>query len=392
VGRIGKAGGRTPMMHDSRKSDGPIVPVKPSNKAEPSAAERVEGRGPAEGNMDEQNAPRAQNRIEGARSALDRVRQRARQDRKARFTTLFHHITVDRLRDAYLKLQKRAAPGVDGVTWEQYGENLEANLLDLHARLHRGAYRARPSRRVYIPKADGRQRPLGIASLEDKLVQRAVVEVLNAIYEVDFLGFSYGFRPQRSPHTALDALAVGILRKKVNWLLDADIRGFFDAIDHGWLVKFIEHRIAGDGSPPPACCIPGLTSASTFGPEARAQCGSSARWDPCGGRPEPDGAKGRPYRDQRSCIAALVSAPVEIARISRSSGSKRASKRSMRASTTPDSVRSLWVQVGLGAVGAVPRSPHLRASAGSEESSGGPAPGAPEPDEGWAIARFRAFS
>lgn len=232
------------MMHDSRKSDGPIVPAKPSNKAEPSAAERVEGRGPAEGNMDEQNAPRAQNRIEGARSALDRVRQRARQDRKAKFTTLFHHITIDRLRDAYLKLQKRAAPGVDGVTWEQYGENLEANLLDLHARLHRGAYRARPSRRVYIPKADGRQRPLGIASLEDKLVQRAVVEVLNAIYEVDFLGFSYGFRPQRSPHTALDALAVGILRKKVNWLLDADIRGFFDAIDHGWLVKFIEHRIA----------------------------------------------------------------------------------------------------------------------------------------------------
>ena len=232
------------MMHDSRKSDGPIVPAKPPNKAEPSVAEGVEGRGPAKGNTVGQNAPRTQSRIEGARSALDGVRQRARQDRKAKFTTLFHHITVDRLRGAYLLLCKRAAPGVDGVTWEQYGENLEANLLDLHERLHRGAYRARPSRRVYIPKADGRQRPLGIASLEDKLVQRAVVEVLNAIYEVDFLGFSYGFRPQRSPHTALDALAVGILRKKVNWLLDADIRGFFDAIDHGWLVKFIEHRIA----------------------------------------------------------------------------------------------------------------------------------------------------
>jgi RNA-directed DNA polymerase len=232
------------MMHDSRKSDRPIVPTKPSNKADPSAAEGVEGRGLAKGNTDEQNAPRTQCRTEGAPSALDRVRQRAQQDRKAKFTALFHHLTVDRLRDAYLKLQKRAAPGVDGVTWEQYGVNLEANLLDLHARLHRGAYRARPSRRVYIPKTDGRQRPLGIASLEDKLVQRAVVEVLNAIYEVDFLGFSYGFRPQRGPHDALDALAVGILRKKVNWLIDADIRGYFDAIDHGWLVKFIEHRIA----------------------------------------------------------------------------------------------------------------------------------------------------
>ena len=232
------------MMHDSRKSDGSVVPAKPSNNAEPSAAERVEGRDSAKGNMDEQNACRTQSRIEDARSALDRVRQKARQDRHAKFTALFHHITIDRLRDAYLKLQKRAAPGVDGVTWEQYGDKLEDNLLDLHARLHRGAYRARPSRRVYIPKADGRQRPLGIASLEDKLVQRAVVDVLNAIYEVDFLGFSYGFRPQRSPHHALDALAVGILRTKVNWVLDADIRGFFDAIDHGWLVKFVEHRIA----------------------------------------------------------------------------------------------------------------------------------------------------
>jgi RNA-directed DNA polymerase len=244
MGRIGKAGGRTPMMHDARKSDGPVVPAKPSNKAVPSVAERVEGRGPAKGNMGEQNAPRTQRRIEGAPNALDRVRQRARQDKKAKFTALFHHITVDRLRDAYLKLQKRAAPGVDGMTWESYGKNLEDSLLDLHARIHGGTYRARPSRRVYIPKADGRQRPLGIASLEDKLVQRAVVDVLNAIYETDFLGFSYGFRPQRSQHNALDALAVGILRKKVNWLLDADIRGFFDAIDHGWLVKFVEHRIA----------------------------------------------------------------------------------------------------------------------------------------------------
>jgi group II intron reverse transcriptase/maturase len=232
------------MMYDARKSDGPVVPAKPSNKVKHLTAEGVEGRGPAKGNTDEQNASRTQSRIEDARSALDRVRQRARQDKNAKFTALFHYITVDRLRDAYLKLQRRAAPGVDGVTWEQYGENLEGNLLDLHARLHRGAYRAKPSRRVYIPKTDGRQRPLGIASLEDKLVQRVVVEVLNAIYETDFLGFSYGFRPQRSPHHALDALAVGILRTKVNWLLDADIRAYFDAIDHGWLAKFIEHRIA----------------------------------------------------------------------------------------------------------------------------------------------------
>ena len=177
-------------------------------------------------------------------SALDRVRQRARKDTKAKFTTLLHHVTVDRLRAAYYEMKKKAAAGVDGVTWEQYGEQLEENIQRLHAQVHRGAYRAKPSRRVYIPKADGRQRPLGIASLEDKLVQRVVVEVLNAIYEVDFLGFSYGFREGRGQHDALDALATAIIRRTVNWVLDADIRGFFDAIDHGWLMKFIEHRIA----------------------------------------------------------------------------------------------------------------------------------------------------
>jgi group II intron reverse transcriptase/maturase len=244
VGRIGKAGGRTPMMHDSGKSDRPVVPTKPSNNAEPSAAERVEGRGLAKGNTDGQNALRTQRRAVGAPSALDRVRQKARQDRNAKFTALLHHVTVDRLRKSFLQLQKKAAPGVDGVTWEQYAANLEDNLEGLYARLHRGAYRAKPSRRVYIPKADGRQRPLGIASLEDKLVQRAVAEVMNAIYEEDFVGFSYGFRPGRGQHQALDALAVGILHKKVNWVLDADIRDFFNAIDHGWLVKFVEHRIA----------------------------------------------------------------------------------------------------------------------------------------------------
>lgn len=231
------------MMNDEGKSDRLVVPEKSPNKAERSAAEAVEGRSLAKGNMTQQNASRTQSRT-SAPSALDRVRQAATRDKSAKFTALFHHVTIDRLRAAYLEIQKRAAPGVDGVTWAQYGVGLEDNLRDLHDRLHRGAYRARPSRRVFIPKADGRQRPLGIASLEDKIVQRAVVEVLNAIYEADFLGFSYGFRPMRSQHQALDALYVGIVRKKVNYLLDADIRGFFDAIDHGWLLKFVEHRIA----------------------------------------------------------------------------------------------------------------------------------------------------
>ena len=177
-------------------------------------------------------------------SGLDRVRRVAQQDKDARFTTLLHHVDVERLRAAYWALNPKAATGVDGVTWEDYGADLERNLRELHDRVHRGAYRARPSRRAYIPKADGRQRPLGVAALEDKLLQRAVVEVLNAIYETDFLGFSYGFRPGRSPHQALDALAAGIQRKKVNWVLDADIRGFYDAIDHGWMLKFLRHRIA----------------------------------------------------------------------------------------------------------------------------------------------------
>jgi len=231
------------MMNGQGKSDRPVVPTKPPNKAGSSAAEVVEERGLAEGNMDQQNASRTQRRTD-APSALDRVRRAATKDRKAKFTALLHHVTIDRLREAFFSLEKKAAAGVDGVTWEQYGTGLEENIRGLHDRLHRGAYRAKPSRRTYIPKADGRQRPLGIASLEDKLVQRAVVEVLNAIYEADFLGFSYGFRRGRGQHDALDALAVGIQRKKVNWVLDADIRGYFDAIDHGWLMKFVEHRIA----------------------------------------------------------------------------------------------------------------------------------------------------
>ncbi|MCK9898040.1 group II intron reverse transcriptase/maturase [Frankia sp. AgB32] len=180
----------------------------------------------------------------GAPNALERVRRVARQKKEARFTALLHHVDIDRLRAAYRAIHPAAAPGIDGMTWEAYGQRLEDNLRDLHERLHTGRYQAKPSRRAYIPKADGRQRPLGIATLEDKIVQRAVVEVLNVVYEVDFLGFSYGFRPGRSPHHALDALTVGIERKRVNWVLDADIRDFFTSLDHHWLMKFLEHRIA----------------------------------------------------------------------------------------------------------------------------------------------------
>jgi group II intron reverse transcriptase/maturase len=231
-------------MNDRGKSDSRVVPAKLANKTGQPAAELVEERRLTKGNTDQHNASRTQSRDVDASSALGRVRRVAQQDRETRFTALLHHVTLDRLRTAYWALSPRAAAGADGVTWGAYGQDLEANLQDLHGRVHRGAYRARPSRRVYIPKADGRLRPLGIASLEDKILQRAVVEVLNAVYEVDFLGFSYGFRPGRSPHDALDALAVGIEKRKVNWILDADIRGFYDAIDHGWMRRFVEHRIA----------------------------------------------------------------------------------------------------------------------------------------------------
>jgi retron-type reverse transcriptase len=231
-------------MNDHGKSDGPVVPAKPLNKpAVMAAAEVVEGRGPAEGNTGSESRP-GRSAGMGVSSDLDRVRQLARQDKEVRFTALLHHVTVNRLREAYRAISPNAAAGVDGITWRDYGRDLEANLLDLHARVHRGAYRARPTRRVFIPKADGRLRPLGVASLEDKILQRAVVEVLNAIYEEDFLGFSYGFRPGRSPHDSLDALSVGIVRKKVNYVLDADIRDFFTRLDQGWLEKFLEHRIA----------------------------------------------------------------------------------------------------------------------------------------------------
>ena len=232
------------MMHCHRKSDNPILPEKLANKGRSWPAESVEGRGLAKGNPPKQNTPRTQGQID-VNNALERIHEVARRSKTERFTALLHHVyAVDRLRAAYYGQNRKAAPGIDGKTWRQYGENLEDNLQDLSDRLKRGAYRPKPARRVYIAKADGRQRPLGLPVLEDKIVQRAMAEVLNAIYEQDFLGFSYGFRPGRSQHMALDAVTVGIMRRKVSWVLDADIRGFFDTLDHDWLVKFIEHRIA----------------------------------------------------------------------------------------------------------------------------------------------------
>jgi RNA-directed DNA polymerase len=230
------------MMHEAEKSGDPIVAVKPTNAAGRPAGEPVERRGEAEGNTVQADTRRTQDR-ESVPQGMERVRQAARQRKGERFTALLHHVDAAALHAAYLGLKRDAAAGVDGVTWQDYGTGLDLRLRDLHDRIHRGAYRARPSRRVYIPKPDGRQRPLGIAALEDKIVQSAVVGVLNAIYEADFLGFSYGFRPGRSQHDALDALATGIIRKKVNWILDADLRSFFDTVSHERLVGFVEQRI-----------------------------------------------------------------------------------------------------------------------------------------------------
>lgn len=233
-------------MNDREKSDNPILPVKPPNKpeAEANGAEAVEERRLAKGNSDESDVSRTQSRTDDMPNALDRIREAARRDGKQQFTALMHHIhDVDRLRAAYKSIRKDAAAGIDDVTWEAYGEHLEVNLRDLAERLARGAYRAKPARRVYIPKADGGQRPLGIPTLEDKIVQRSAAQVLGAIYEVDFLGFSYGFRPGRSQHQALDALMAAVMTRKVEWVLDADIRGFFDTLCHEWLIKFIKHRI-----------------------------------------------------------------------------------------------------------------------------------------------------
>ena len=231
------------MMHGHEKSDLAIVAMKPTNKAGQPVAELVERRAGAKGNAIQHNTRRAQDR-ESVTQALGRIRQAARLRSKERFTTLFHHITPALLRLAFSELKRNAAPGVDGMTWRTYEADLDQNLAALHDKVHRGSYRAQPSRRQYIPKADGRLRPLAVTALEDKIVQRAAVAVLSAIYEEDFLGFSYGFRPRRSQHDALDALDVGINSTKVNYILDADIAGFFDAVDQTWLVRFLNHRIS----------------------------------------------------------------------------------------------------------------------------------------------------
>ncbi|MEH2472640.1 RNA-directed DNA polymerase [Nitrobacteraceae bacterium AZCC 2161] len=229
-------------MHDTEKSDFGIVAVKPTNKAGQSVAELVEPRPGTKGNAEQQRMHRTQSRARMSQS-LDRVRKAARLRKKDRFTALFHHINVDTLRTAFYALRRKAAPGVDGMTWQDYEADLKPRLEGLHQRVHRGAYRPQPSRRTYIPKADGKRRPLAIAALEDKIVQGATVIVLNAIYEGDFCGFSYGFRPGRGPHDALDALCVAIDKRKVNWMIDADIQNFFGDVSQEWLVRFLEHRV-----------------------------------------------------------------------------------------------------------------------------------------------------
>jgi group II intron reverse transcriptase/maturase len=231
-----------PMMHGREKSDPVVVAAKPTNKAGKPAAEPVEPRTGTKRNADQQSTLRTLGRARVSQ-ALGRVRQATRQRKKEKLTALLHHVTIELLREAFFALKRDAAPGADGVTWEDYEADLEPKLADLHDRVHRGAYRAQPSRRRYIPKADGKQRPLAVAALEDKIIQKATAAVLNAIYEEDFLGFSYGFRPQRGQHDALDALVVGITSRRVNFILDTDIRAFFDSVSQEWLVRFLEHRI-----------------------------------------------------------------------------------------------------------------------------------------------------
>ena len=232
-----------PLVHGAGKSDDPVVPAKVPNKGGPPPAEGLEGSGLVKENTAPAHMDRTQSRGTVSQG-LRGVREAAKKDKGLRFTALLHHVTPALLHDSFYSLQREAAAGVDEVTWQEYEQGLQERLGDLHGRVHRGAYRAQPVRRVYIPKADGKQRPLGIAALEDKIVQRAVVRVLEAIWEEDFEGFSYGFRPGRSAHQALDALTAGIVLKKVNWILDADIRGFFDHIDHAKLMQVIEQRVA----------------------------------------------------------------------------------------------------------------------------------------------------
>jgi RNA-directed DNA polymerase len=231
------------MTHGREQSDPVVVAGKPPNRAGRPAAEAVERRAGAEGNADQHSTHRAQDR-ERVAQGLARIREAARRRKEERFTALLHHVSVGQLREAFYALKRNAAPGVDGLTWQDYETDLERRLVDLHDRVHRGGpYHPQPSRRRYIPKPDGRQRPLAVAALEDKIVQRAMQEVLNAIYEEDFLGFSYGFRPGRGQHDALDALVAGIVGTPVNWIVDADIRSFFDTVSHEWLIRFLDHRI-----------------------------------------------------------------------------------------------------------------------------------------------------
>jgi len=241
--RSAKATNQTAGMNVQEKSDSAVLPVNQSNKEGRPSAEVGEGRAQTKENIVQSNIRPTQSG-ERVSQGLAGVRKAARERKQERFTALLHHLSVALLRDSFYALRRQASPGVDGVTWQEYETGLEDRIADLHRRIHRGAYRAQPSRRVYIPKADGQQRPLGVAALEDKIVQQAVVTILNQIYEEDFKGFSYGFRPGRSPHQALDALCVAIQKRRVNWVLDADIRGFFDNMSHEWTMKFVEHRVA----------------------------------------------------------------------------------------------------------------------------------------------------
>ena len=243
AGRLEKGMSSTSSTHVGGESDGRVVPTKGANNDGPPSAEHLEGRRSTKENIEQPTPLRTQRRVSESRGLLG-VREVARKEKRTRFTALLHHVTVTRLQASFYALTRTAAPGVDGLTWQEYETDLEAKLTRLHGQVHQGTYHAQPSKRAYIPKADGRQRPLGIAALEDKIVQHAVVTVLTAIYEEDFLGFSYGFRPGRGQHDALDALWVGLMRKRVNWVLDADIRDFFGTIDHGWMKKLVEHRIA----------------------------------------------------------------------------------------------------------------------------------------------------
>src|ERR1700722_18421497 len=240
---VGEGKRRTARTYVSEESHNGVVPMNHSNKDKTWSAESGEERPLIKDNAGQPNTYPTQSG-KGVSQGLAGVRKAARENKEMKFTSLLHHLTIDLLREGFYSLKRKAAPGVDGVTWYEYETGIEGRLVDLHSRVQRGAYRATPSRRVYIEKADGRKRPLGVAALEDKIVQHAVVTILNQIYEEDFLGFSYGFRPGHSQHNALDALSYALLKRKVNYVLDADIKGFFDNLDKSWLIKFVEHRVA----------------------------------------------------------------------------------------------------------------------------------------------------